>query len=100
MDEPRAVDAWSAVLDDIERRVEACERRYLAGDDVDVPPSAPVPSDLGPLPHQLEVRARSVLARLQDTEAKLARVPRPGAPRRRARFSSAPHREATFERRV
>jgi hypothetical protein len=98
--DPASVRAWTAVLDGIERGVDACARRYLAGEDVDVPAGDPPPPDLGPLPRELEPRARAVLAHLRDTESKLARVPRPGAAPRRARFSATPHREATFERRA
>jgi hypothetical protein len=95
-----ALRAWIDVLDGIEHGIDACERRYIAGDDADIPQAVVVPPDLGPLPSALEDRARAVLGRLRDTEAKLARIPRPGAPSRRTRFAVGAHEPATFEHRM
>jgi hypothetical protein len=94
------MQAWADVLDAIELGVVACERRYVDGDDVDIPPPPTIPSDLGPLPRSLETRARAVLGRLRAAESKLARIPRPGVVPRRARFATSTDDAATFEHRM
>jgi hypothetical protein len=94
------VKAWVEVLDAIEHGVDACESRYIAGQDVDIPPPPDLPTDLGPLPRELEPRARRVLARLRATEAKIARIPRPGVTSRRARFAAGADDAASFEHRM
>jgi hypothetical protein len=94
------VRAWIDVLDSIERGVDACERRYIAGEPDEMPPAPTLPEHMQPLPAELEVRARSVLARLRDIESKVARIPRPGAPVRSARFGAAERTTATFDHRM
>jgi hypothetical protein len=95
-------ERWSALLDEIEQGVEACNQRYLCGGDVDidVPLSFTPAPDPGPLPASLEPRARVVLERLRSVEAMIERVPRPGVVPRATRFTTPAHRRATFEREI
>jgi hypothetical protein len=94
------MQAWTDLLDAIERGVVACERRYFDGDDVEIPAPPTIPPDLGPLPRSLETRAHAVLDRLRAAESKLARIPRPGVVPRRARFATATDDAATFDHRM
>jgi hypothetical protein len=94
------VQAWIDVLESVEQGVDACERRYILGEAVEMPPAPTLPELMQPLPPELEARARSVLARLSDIESKVARIPRPGAPVRSARFGGAERATATFDHRM
>jgi hypothetical protein len=91
---------WASLLDELALGAAACLERYVRGGDVDlpVPVSFAPPVDLGPLPATLETRAREVLSQLHAAEARVARVPRPGALPRATRFSGRGHVRATFER--
>jgi hypothetical protein len=93
-------ERWLAVLDEIERHTDACERRFLRGEPVDTPAPAAPPPDLGALPHELEARARTALDRLRLVQGKVERVPRPGATVSRTRFSGRPTGAVTLDRTI
>jgi hypothetical protein len=90
-------EEWLLVLDRIEAQADACERRYIHGEDIDLPTSPPQPK-LGPLPSALEPRARRALERMRDVETKLARIPRPGVIPRRGRFGGTNGESSTVDR--
>jgi len=91
---------WSEVLDAIEHDAETCVARFIRGDDVDALPCCEPPVDIGPLPAELEPRARAVLARVREVEAMLERIPRPGLTPRPHRFGTSDDVGSTFTRRV
>ena len=65
------MDEWADVLDAFERRIERQRAALDLGEAGDIPPF--VPSDrLGPLPPEMEARARDLLAQAKDVEAELA----------------------------
>lgn len=62
---------WAAALDAFERRIAEQRSALDLGEAGDVPPFVP-PARLGPLPPELEARARALLAEATDVEAELA----------------------------
>jgi hypothetical protein len=64
-------DGWPDVLDAFERRIELQRAALDAGDAGDVPAFEP-PARLGPLPPELEARAKHLLTQAKDVEAELA----------------------------
>jgi len=93
---PSTLARWESVLDAIELDADTCVARFVRGDDIDALPRCEPPADLGPLPAELEPRARAVLARVQEVEALLERIPRPGLVPRPARFGASDDVGSTF----
>lgn len=68
------VPAWTAALDELEQFLEALQDAVAPGDGahtVRSVPALPLPSDLGPIPVDVQVRAAAVLERCRAFEADL-----------------------------
>ncbi len=78
-----AVPAWSRVLDEFGRRLEVQEALVAVGDYADIEGFEP-PTELGPLPAELELQARRLLQRAQALESAVEQDI--DASRRRARM--------------